>query len=94
MLDAAGIAGLPGVYVDGVVAREQHLRGKPAPDAFLAAARALGVPIGTAAVFEDAVAGVRAGRAAAAGYVGEDRGGSRAALRATGADIVVADHRC
>jgi beta-phosphoglucomutase family hydrolase len=92
VLAAAGIAELFEVVVDGVVAAERQLRGKPAPDMFLAAARALGVNARDAAVFEDAAAGVEAGRAGAFGWVvGVDRGGNASALRTSGADVVVAD---
>jgi beta-phosphoglucomutase family hydrolase len=92
VLAAAGLVDLVEVVVDGVVAAEQHLRGKPAPDPYLAAATALDVPIGRSAVFEDAVAGVEAGRAARAGFVvGVDRVGHAEALRAAGASIVVGD---
>jgi beta-phosphoglucomutase family hydrolase len=78
--------------IDGVVAEREHLSGKPAPDTFLAAARALQVPPAKAAVFEDALAGVAAGRAGRFGFVvGVDRSGQREALRAHGADIVVSD---
>ena len=92
VLAAAGIVGLFDVRVDGVVARERGLRGKPAPDTFLAAAAELGVRPEQAAVFEDALAGVAAGRAGAFGLVvGVDRAGQADALRANGADVVVAD---
>jgi len=68
------------------------LRGKPAPDTFLAGARALGVQPGEAAVFEDALAGVEAGRAGGFGFViGVDRVGQAEALREHGADLVVTD---
>jgi HAD superfamily hydrolase (TIGR01509 family) len=78
--------------VDGVVARERRLAGKPAPDTFLAGARELGTEANQAAVFEDALAGVAAGRAGAFGYVvGVDRVGQRDALRDSGADVVVGD---
>src|SRR6266700_4208988 len=80
------------VRVDGVVARELHLRGKPAPDTFLAAARALRAPPAEAAVLEDALAGVEAGRAGGFAYVvGVDRVGQAEALRRHGADVVVSD---
>ena len=92
VLGAAGIEHLFEVRVDGVVADEAGLRGKPAPDMFLAAAEALGVAPARCAVFEDAVAGVEAGRAGAFGWVvGVDRVGQADALRDRGADRVVTD---
>jgi HAD superfamily hydrolase (TIGR01509 family) len=92
VLEAAGIADLFDVQIDGTVAAEQHLQGKPAPDTFLAAARALEVDASEAAVFEDALAGVAAGQAGGFGFVvGVDRVGQAEALREHGADIVVAD---
>jgi beta-phosphoglucomutase family hydrolase len=92
VLDSAGIAGLFDVRVDGVIAKERGLRGKPAPDTFLAAAQALNVPANRAAVFEDAQAGVAAGRAGGfALVVGVDRVGQAAELREHGADVVVQD---
>ncbi len=92
VLVGAGIADQFEVVMDGIVAEQEHLRGKPAPDPYLAAARRLGVQPGDAAVFEDALAGVEAGRAGGFGFVvGVDRVGQRDALRQHGADIVVAD---
>jgi beta-phosphoglucomutase family hydrolase len=92
VLEAAGIAGLFDVRIDAVVAAREGLRGKPAPDTFLAGARALGVEPRQGAVFEDALAGVAAGRAGGFGYVvGVDRVGHAAALREHGADVAVAD---
>jgi beta-phosphoglucomutase family hydrolase len=92
VLVAAGIDDLFDVLIDGLVAVHERLRGKPAPDTFLAAARALGVAPAQAAVFEDALAGVAAGRAGRFGFVvGVDRVGQAAALREHGADRVVAD---
>lgn len=92
VLIAAGIIDLFNQQVDGLVAEREHLRGKPAPDTFLAGARALGVPASAAAVFEDAQAGVAAGRAGGFGFVvGVDRLGQADALRAHGADVVVTD---
>ncbi|NEC14970.1 beta-phosphoglucomutase family hydrolase [Streptomyces sp. SID8014] len=80
------------VRIDGVVARERGLPGKPRPDTYLAAARDLGVEPSRAAVFEDALAGMEAGRAGRFGYVvGVDRVGQADALRAHGADRVVED---
>ncbi|MEA2385325.1 MAG: hypothetical protein QOH72_5296 [Solirubrobacteraceae bacterium] len=92
VLEAAGIIDLFEAIVDGVVAGREGLKGKPAPDTFLAGARALGLGPEQAAVFEDAVAGVEAGRAGGFGFVvGVDRVGHADALRAHGADIVVKD---
>ncbi len=89
---AAGIGDLLEVRVDGVVAKERHLAGKPAPDTFLAAAAMLDVEPAEAAVFEDSLAGVAAGRAGHFGYVvGLDRAGQAESLRVHGADIVVPD---
>lgn len=92
VLQAARIEDLLEVRVDGVAAEREHLRGKPAPDTFAAAARRLGVEPARAAVFEDALAGVEAGRAGRFGVVvGVDRLGQADALRAHGADLVVSD---
>jgi beta-phosphoglucomutase family hydrolase len=92
VLRAAGIQDLFDAVVDGVVAEREGLRGKPAPDTFLAGAKALSIEPHHGAVFEDALAGVQAGRAGAFGFVvGVDRVGQREALLAHGADIVVED---
>jgi beta-phosphoglucomutase family hydrolase len=92
VLVAAGIEDLLEVRVDGVVAEERQLKGKPAPDTFLEAARILRVPPEHAAVFEDALAGVQAGRDGGFGcVVGVDRSGQREALLAHGASVVVDD---
>lgn len=92
VLESAGIADLIEVRVDGIVAESEHLHGKPAPDTFLAAARKLGVEPAAAAVFEDALAGVEAGRAGRFGcVVGVDRVGQAEALAKHGADVVVKD---
>jgi beta-phosphoglucomutase family hydrolase len=92
VLTAAGIKDLFEEIVDGVVAEREHLHGKPAPDTFLAGARALHVEPAQAAVFEDALAGVEAGRAGRFGFVvGVDRVGQATELRAHGADVVVDD---
>ncbi len=89
---AGGFGDLIDARVDGVVAAAEGLRGKPAPDTFLAGARALGVTPAEAVVFEDALAGVAAGRAGEFGYVvGVDRVGQADALRENGADVVVED---
>jgi beta-phosphoglucomutase family hydrolase len=92
VLIAAGIEDLFEARIDGVVAEREHLRGKPAPDTFLAGARLLGAEPAQAAVFEDALAGVAAGRAGHFGFVvGVDRVGQADALRERGADVVVSD---
>jgi beta-phosphoglucomutase family hydrolase len=92
VLKAAGIDGLFEHVIDGAVAEREHLRGKPAPDAFLAGARVLNIEPEHGAVFEDALAGVEAGRAGGFGFVvGVDRVGQAEALRTHGADIVVRD---
>ncbi len=92
VLEAAGIDDLFEERVDGITIEREHLKGKPAPDTFLYAARALGVEAAEAAVFEDALAGVAAGRAGRFGFVvGVDRAGQAEALREHGADIVVND---
>jgi len=92
VLVAAGIDHLVEVRIDGTVAEREGLAGKPAPDTFLAGARALGAEPAEAAVFEDAQAGVEAGRAGDFGWVvGVDRTGQADALRAHGADVVVQD---
>jgi len=92
VLAAAGIDDLFDARIDGVVAKREHLRGKPAPDTFLAGALALGLKPTAATVFEDALAGVAAGRAGGFGFVvGVDRVGQAEALKQHGADIVVTD---
>jgi beta-phosphoglucomutase family hydrolase len=92
VLQVAGLADLIDHRVDGVVAKQRNLPGKPAPDTFLAAAADLGVAKEDAVVFEDALAGVESGRAGGFGFVvGVDRLGQADALREHGADLVVAD---
>ncbi len=92
VLAAAEIADLFEAVVDGNVAEQETLKGKPAPDTFLAGARRLGVEPGQAVVFEDALAGVEAGRAGSFGFVvGVDRAGQAQELRDHGADVVVDD---
>lgn len=92
VLRAAGIEGLFEVRIDGIVAEREHLKGKPAPDTFLAGAQALGVQAAQATVFEDALAGVQAGRDGHFGFVvGVDRVGQAQELREHGATIVVQD---
>jgi len=92
VLDAAGLADRFEVVVDGQVAADAGLPGKPAPDTFLEAARRLGVEPARAVVLEDAVSGVRAGHAGGFGLVvGVDRGAGPDQLTEGGADQVVAD---
>jgi beta-phosphoglucomutase family hydrolase len=92
VLRAAGIDELFDVIIDGVVADREHLQGKPAPDTYAAGAKALGIEPTEGAVFEDALAGVEAGRAGGFGFVvGVDRVGQAEALKAHGADVVVKD---
>jgi beta-phosphoglucomutase family hydrolase len=92
VMRSAGLADLIEVRVDGIVAAERGLRGKPAPDTFLVAAAELGVPPAQACVFEDSLAGVQAGRDGGFGYVvGVDRVGHARDLRAHGASLVVSD---
>jgi len=92
VLHAAALSDLFEVKVDGNVAEERHLRGKPAPDTYLEAARLLQVPAGAAAIFEDALAGVEAGRAGHFGFVvGIDRAHQAEALKQHGAGVVVED---
>ena len=92
VLEVTGLAEFIELRVDGVTARERSLPGKPAPDTFLAAAADLGVTAAESVVFEDALAGVQAGRAGEFGYVvGVDRVGQSEALKAQGADVVVLD---
>ncbi|HZD86646.1 MAG TPA: beta-phosphoglucomutase family hydrolase [Gaiellaceae bacterium] len=92
VLRAAGIEELFEARVDGVTLAEKHLAGKPAPDSFLEAARRLGVEPARAAVFEDAPAGVAAGRAGGFRFVvGVDRHDEAETLREEGADAVVSD---
>jgi beta-phosphoglucomutase family hydrolase len=92
VLKAAGVESLFEVRVDHQVAEAAKLRGKPAPDPFLEAARLLGVTPAAATVYEDALAGVAAGRAGHFGFVvGVDRVGQADQLHAHGADVVVKD---
>jgi alpha,alpha-trehalase len=94
ILRQAGLLALFDAMVTGRDAARLGLRGKPAPDTFLHAAELLGVAPGDAVVFEDALSGVRAGRAGGfALVVGVDRGGAGEALLRSGADIVCSDLR-
>ena len=92
VLDAAGLADRFATVVDGRVAGELGLPGKPAPDTFVHAADVLGVPVQESVVLEDAVSGVRAGAAGHFGLViGVDRGAGEAVLEGAGANLVVDD---
>ena len=92
VLKVVGIEDLFETVIDGVVTEERHLKGKPAPDTYLAGAEACGVEPAAAAVFEDAVSGVESGRAGNFGHVvGVDRVDHAEALRTHGADVVVKD---
>ena len=92
VLSAANLADRFTVVVDGEVARQAGLRGKPSPETFEHAAAALGVPAARAVVIEDAVSGVAAGKAGGFGLViGVDRGAGAETLLEAGADIVVRD---
>jgi beta-phosphoglucomutase family hydrolase len=92
VLDAADLRPRFGVVVDGNVAAEKGLRGKPSPDTFVAAADQLGVLVERAVVFEDALSGVQAGHAGGFGLVvGVDRGVGAQRLTESGADVVVSD---
>ncbi|MDQ1747311.1 MAG: hypothetical protein QOD07_1574 [Frankiaceae bacterium] len=92
VLETTGMTDCFDARIDGVVAKERHLKGKPAPDTFLAGAEALGAQPSRAAVFEDALAGVAAGHAGHFGLVvGVDRVGQADELRRHGADVVVDD---
>ncbi|HUJ66394.1 MAG TPA: HAD-IA family hydrolase, partial [Acidimicrobiales bacterium] len=94
VLEAAHLADLFDARIDGLVAVDKHLAGKPAPDMYLAGAAALSLQPDEAAVFEDALAGVEAGRAGGfALVVGVDRIGHGTDLLNHGADIVVTDLR-
>lgn len=92
VLEITGLARFVEHRVDGVTLRDEHIPGKPAPDSYLRAAQLFGVAPPAAAVFEDALAGVAAGRAGYFGFVvGVDRVGHADELRRQGADIVVTD---
>jgi beta-phosphoglucomutase family hydrolase len=92
VLEVTGLDRFVEHRVDGVTMRDEHIPGKPAPDAFLRGAQLLDVAPDQAAVFEDALSGVAAGRAGHFGFVvGVDRVGQSEALRHNGADVVVTD---
>jgi beta-phosphoglucomutase family hydrolase len=92
VLEAAGLSAFVEARIDGVVIVERGMAGKPAPDSFVAGAEALGTAPANAAVFEDALSGVQAGKSGQFGFVvGVDRVGQADELRAHGADVVVTD---
>ena len=92
VLRAAGLDGVFDGQVDGVIAEREHLKGKPAPDTYLRAASELHAAAAQAAVYEDALAGVQAGRAGGFGVViGIDRDSQTQELYEHGADVVVRD---
>jgi beta-phosphoglucomutase family hydrolase len=92
VLTAAGILDLFEQIIDGHTTEREHLNGKPAPDTYLAGARAVGAGPDQAAVYEDALAGVESGRAGNFAFVvGVDRVGQADALKTHGADVVVKD---
>lgn len=92
VLEAAGLADRFEVVVDGVVAAQQGLAGKPSPETFASAAERLGVPVARAVVIEDALSGVQAGHDGGFGLVvGVDRGVGAQRLTDAGADLVVGD---
>lgn len=92
VLEVTGLIDLVEGWIDGITIGVEGLKGKPAPETFLAGARCVGAEPAEAAVFEDALAGVEAGRAGRFGFVvGVDRVGHAEALRAHGADVVVRD---
>jgi beta-phosphoglucomutase family hydrolase len=92
VLEITGLDRFVQQRVDGITLREEHIAGKPAPDSYLRGAQLLGVGPDAAAVFEDALSGVQAGRAGNFGFVvGVDRVGQAEDLRRNGADVVVTD---
>ncbi|WP_156687350.1 beta-phosphoglucomutase family hydrolase [Mycobacterium sp. Marseille-P9652] len=92
ILEVTGLERYVQQRVDGVTLRDEHIAGKPAPDSYLRGAELLGVGADAAAVFEDAISGVQAGRAGNFGFVvGVDRVGQADELRDNGADVVVED---
>ncbi len=92
ILEVTGLQRYVQQRVDGITLRKEHIAGKPAPDSYLRGAELLGVGADAAAVFEDAISGVQAGRAGNFGFVvGVDRVGQADELRHNGADVVVED---
>lgn len=92
VLEVTGLNRFVQQRVDGVTLREENIAGKPKPDPYLRGAELLDVEPAAAAVFEDAISGVQAGRAGKFGFVvGIDRVGQAQDLRDNGADVVVTD---
>jgi HAD superfamily hydrolase (TIGR01509 family) len=92
VLEVTGLAQYIEGRIDGVTLRERGIKGKPAPDSYIAGAKLAGVEPAGAAVYEDAIAGVQSGRAGNFGYViGVNRVNQADALKTAGADIVVDD---
>jgi trehalose 6-phosphate phosphatase len=92
VLEAAGVLTLFHVIVDGIDSAKQNLKGKPKPDIFLEAAKRLDVNPKRTIVIEDAISGVKAGKAGGFGLViGIDRSGQNPELKSSGADVVVSD---
>ena len=92
VLEITGLDRFVQQRVDGLTLREEHIPGKPAPDSYLRGAQLLDITPDAAAVFEDALSGVAAGRAGNFGFVvGVDRVGQAEDLRKNGADVVVTD---
>lgn len=92
VLEITGLDQFVQKRVDGVTLREENIAGKPAPDSYLRGAELLDVEPEAAAVFEDAISGVQAGRDGNFGFVvGVDRVGQAEELRENGADVVVTD---
>ncbi|MEL7521127.1 MAG: HAD-IA family hydrolase, partial [Cyanobacteria bacterium J06553_1] len=94
VLKVAKIIDLFDTIMDGKLAEQLKIPGKPAPDTFLKAALQLGAEPQQAVVFEDAIAGVQAGRNGKFGWVvGVDRSDNAIALQKNGADVVIRDLR-
>ena len=92
VLDAASLGERFEVIVDGIVAADLGLNGKPAPDGYLLGAKRLGVDPSRTVVVEDATSGVAAGRAGNfAVVIGVDRGAGADVLLGHGATFVVSD---
>lgn len=92
ILDSVNLSDLFDARVNGIDSEFPGIKGKPAPDIFLEAARQLKVKPERAVVIEDAISGVQAGRAGKFGLViGIARKGDRESLLQNGADVAVED---